>query len=89
MDDLVLPGQTIAAGDEILHEGVGTIARAACDGRKAAMAELIDVVLDRPVLVRLGNEVGPQLCGDDLVRSARRSFGKDRPVEVDEHALTH
>ena len=41
MDDLVLQGQTIAAGDEILHEGVGTIARAACDGRKAAMADLI------------------------------------------------
>src|ERR1700680_3427681 len=43
-----LPWQAISFGGEILHVGVWTILRAAIDRNIAAVAELIDVVLDPP-----------------------------------------
>src|SRR6478672_531100 len=86
VDDLVLPGEAIPARDEVMHERVGTIAGAARDSRHAAMAELIDVVLDRPVFARLADKVWSQLRGDDLVSPSRRPFGEDRAVEIDDHA---
>jgi len=70
VDDLVLPRQAIAAGGEVLHVGVGAILRAAGDGGEAAVAELIDVVLDRPVPAGFAHKVGTDLRGDDLVRAA-------------------
>ena len=58
VDDLVLPGQPVAPRHEVLHVGIGTIACAAGHRDHAAVAELIDVVLDRPVLSGLADR-GP------------------------------
>ena len=69
---LVLPRQPVSPGDQVLHERVGAVLRAALDRDVAAMAELVDVVLDAPVRARLADQVGAHLGGDDLVRRARR-----------------
>src|SRR5215470_20317597 len=53
MHNLVFPRQAIAASDEILHVGVGTVLSTAAHRGKATMSELIDVVLDRPMPARL------------------------------------
>ncbi len=53
------------------------------------MAELVDVVLDRPVLARLAHEIGPHFGGDDLVDAAGRTVREDRAVEVHDHAFAH
>ena len=67
MHHLVLPGQAIAAGDQVLHVGIGAVLGAAGDGGEAAMAELVDVVFDRPVLARFAHQIGTDFGGDDLV----------------------
>ena len=82
MDDLGLPRQAIAAGDEVVHERVGTILRAARDCRQAAMAELVDVVLDRPVHARFAHEVGPDFGGDDLVGPAASAVARTVPSKL-------
>src|SRR5262245_24732447 len=51
--DRILPRQAILAGGQILHVRVGTILGAALHRDIAAMAELIDVVLDPPAGARL------------------------------------
>ncbi len=89
MAHLVLPRQAVLSGDEVLHEGVGAVPGAARDRGEAAMAELIDVVLDRPVGARLAHQIGPHLGGDDLVRTAARPVGEDGAVEIDDHPLPH
>ena len=48
----------------------GQSLRAALDRDVAAVAELVDVVLDAPVAPRLAHEVGAHLGGDDLVGAA-------------------
>ena len=48
----------------------GQSPRAAFDGDVAAVAELVDVVLDAPAAARLAHEIGAHLGGDDLVRAA-------------------
>ena len=53
------------------------------------MAELVDIVLDRPVLARLAHEIGADLSGDDLVGASGRPLGEDRTVEIDDHAFAH
>ena len=50
--DLGLPGQAVAPRHQIAHVRVGAIAGAAFDGDVAAVAELIDVVLDAPLAPR-------------------------------------
>jgi hypothetical protein len=74
---------------EIVHERVGAVPGAARDRGETAMAELIDVVLDRPVGARLAHEIGAHLGGDDLVGTAARAMGEDGAVEIDDHALPH
>src|SRR5439155_21477895 len=65
--DLFLPWQLVFAGREIVHVGVGAIARAAFHRDIAAMAKLVDVVLDTSVDARLVAQVGPPLGGCGLV----------------------
>ena len=89
MAHLVLPRQPVAAGDQVLHVGVGAVLRAAGDRGEAAMAELIDVVLDRPVRARLAHEVGAHFGGDDLVGAAAGAVRQHGAVEIDDHALAH
>ena len=74
---------------QIGHVGVGAVLRAALHRDIAAMAELVDVVLDAPVDARLAHEIGAHLGGDDLVRPAAGAMGDDRAVEIDDHALAH
>src|ERR1700688_2328790 len=59
--DLVFPRQPEGAGDHVLHEGIGTIHRAALHRDIAAVPELIDVVLDAPVDPRLAHQIGAHL----------------------------
>src|SRR5262245_20285713 len=66
-DHFALPRQLVASGHHVVHVGVGTVARAALHGDIAAMAELVDVVLDRPVLAGFPHQVRPHFAGDDLV----------------------
>src|SRR5258708_19153540 len=63
--DLILPGQAEGAGDHVLHEGVGTIHRAALHRDIAAVPELVDVVLDAPVDPGLAHQIGRHLTGHD------------------------
>src|SRR6267142_5792369 len=65
--DLILPWQPEGAGDHVLHEGVGTIHRAAFHRDIAAVPELIDIVLDAPMNSRLAHQIRTDLRGDDLV----------------------
>src|SRR5258708_34844361 len=76
VDDLVLPRQAIAAGGEVLHVGVGAILRAAGDGGEAAVAELIDVVLDRPGPAGFAHPGGAGLCGEWLPRGRPGGIGR-------------
>ena len=86
---LPFPRQTIAAGDHVLHVGVRTVLCATGDSDEAAMAELIDVVLDAPSGTRLADEIGPHFGGDDLVDAAARPMREDGAVEIDDHAFAH
>src|SRR5277367_1701188 len=61
--DLILPGQPVFAGGEIAHVAVGAILRTAFDRDEAAMAELVDVVLDAPDPARFVGELRPHLRG--------------------------
>src|SRR5262245_66457854 len=61
---LVLPRQPVTSGNQIAHEGVRAIPGSALDRDVAAVAELIDVVLDAPALACVAHEVGPDLGGD-------------------------
>jgi len=45
---LLLPRDAVLSGHQVLHERVRTVRRAALDGDVAAVAELVDVVLDPP-----------------------------------------
>src|ERR1043166_8841190 len=85
--DVVLPRQAIAPGDEVAHVGVGAIPRAARDRGEAAVAELINVVLDAPMGARLAPQIRAHLGGDDLVGAARSAVGEDGAVEIDDHPL--
>jgi len=87
--DLVFPGQAEATGHHVLHEGVGTIHRAAFHRDIAAVPELIDVVLDAPVDPRLAHQIRPHLGGDDLVGAAGGAVGDDAAVEIHDHAFAH
>src|SRR5271168_4108566 len=70
VQDLGLPRQPITAGGQIVHVGVRAILRAAANGREAAVTELVDVVLDRPMPARFAHQVGPHFRGNDFIRSA-------------------
>src|ERR1700752_764208 len=74
---LGFPGQTVAAAGQIAHVGVWAIARAARNRDEPAMSELVNVVLDSPVVARLAYEVWAHLGGDDLVghRAALGDYG--------------
>src|SRR5258708_33626652 len=67
--DLVFPWQAEGAGDHVLHEGVGTVHRAAFHRDVAAMPELIDIVLDAPVDPRLAHQIGADFGGWHVVES--------------------
>lgn len=61
----------MAAGSgrrKIVHAGVRTVLRPAAYGDKAA-AELIDIVLDRPMTARFPHQVGPDFRDDHRIRS--------------------
>ena len=44
VDHLVLPGKTVPARDQVVHECVRAVARAPLHGHVAAVGELVDVV---------------------------------------------
>src|SRR5713101_4374721 len=87
--DLIFPGQPEGAGHHVLHEGVGTIHRAALHRDIAAVPELVDVVLDAPVNPRLAHQIRAYLRGDDLVGPSRGAVGDDAAVEIHDHAFAH
>src|SRR5437879_4449002 len=85
---LVLPRQAILPRHEVVHVGIRTILRAAADGDEAAMAELVDVVLDAPHAAGLAGQRRANLAGDDLVGHTG-ARDQRRAVEVDDHAFAH
>src|SRR5690606_34607628 len=83
-----LPRQSIPAGRQIVQVGIRTVMRAAHNDDIASVAELIEVVLNAPVLARLAYQVRPQFAAYDFVRPpTARDHGC--AVEVDEHRFTH
>src|SRR3954471_23138277 len=78
----LLPWQTVTAGGQVVHEGIGTVAGAALHRGVATMAKLVDVVLDAPDRPRLAHQVRPDLGSDDLIGPAGRAMRNDRAVEV-------
>src|SRR5690606_37961426 len=78
--DALLPGQAVAAIDQVVHVGIGRILGAAIHGSEAAMGELVDIILDAPVGPRLAHQVRADLGGDDLVGAAGDALGDDRAV---------
>ena len=86
--DLVLPGQPVLAGNQIAHVGVRAILRAAFDRDKAAVTELVDIVLHAPEPPGFVGEFRPHLSSDDLIRCT--SAGHERnSVKIDDHAFAH
>src|SRR5207247_8586894 len=81
-------GQAILPRHEVVHVGIRTILRAAADGDEAAMAELVDVVLDAPHAAGLAGQLRANLAGDDLVGHTG-ARDQRRAVEVDDHAFAH
>src|SRR6476620_4140531 len=79
--DLVFPRQAERAGHHVLHEGLGTIHRAALHGNVAAVQELTDVFYDAPVNPCAAHQIRTYLGGDDLDSTARRAMGNDAAVE--------
>src|SRR5690606_40965677 len=71
MHYLRLPGQSIPACRQIVHVGIRTVLGAALYGDIASVAELIDVVLNAPVLARLAYQVRPQFAAYDFVRNRK------------------
>jgi hypothetical protein len=86
--DLVLPGQPVSPGHQVLHEGVRAVLRAAAHRHITAVMELVDVVLHAPVPARLADQVRAHFASDDLVR-AMAAHDHRFAIEVHEHALAH
>src|SRR5438045_3857208 len=87
--DLVFPRQAECAGHHVLHEGIGTIHRAALHCNVTAVPELIDVVFDAPVNPCFAHKIGTDLGGDDFVGTSCRAMGNDAAVEIHDHAFAH
>mmetsp|Transcript_55410 Transcript_55410/g.149412 ORF Transcript_55410/g.149412 Transcript_55410/m.149412 type:complete len:387 (+) Transcript_55410:415-1575(+) len=86
---VVAPRQVPLPVDQVLHERVRAVSRAALHGDVPAVAELVYVVLDAPMDPRLAHQVGANLRGDDLVGSSAVAVTQDLAVEVDNHPLAH
>jgi hypothetical protein len=86
---LLLPNRLIPPLHQIPHISIRTIARAALHSRIAPVPELVQVVLDSPILAPLGRVAFPDLAGEDLIGRVVAGLPDDVAFGVAELGFAH